>query len=247
MNPTILITGSSRGIGAAIAVLAAKNGYNVCVNYLKNKTAAQTVVAQIKDLGQKAIIVKADVSQEEDVIRLFKSCDQLGQLTALVNNAGITAAMSRLEDMSGQRIRKIFETNVLGNFLCAREAIKRMSVKHGGQGGGIVNISSVASKTGSPNVYIDYAASKAAIDTMTLGLAKELTDDKIRVNAVRSGFVNTDIHLTSGNPNRVENVKHLIPMKRGGKAQEIAASVLWLLSKEASYVTGALLDVAGGL
>ena len=247
MNPTILVTGSSRGIGAAIAILAAKNGYNVCVNYYKNKTAAQTIAAQIKELGQKAIIVKADVSQEEDVIRLFESCDQLGQLTALVNNAGITATMSRLEDMTSQRMQEIFEINILGSFLCAREAIKRMSIKHGGQGGGIVNISSVASKTGSPNVYIDYAASKAAIDTMTLGLAKELADDKIRVNAVRSGFVNTDIHLISGDPNRVENVRHLIPMNRGGEAQEIAASVLWLLSKEASYVTGALLDVAGGL
>lgn len=248
MNKTILITGASRGIGAATALLAAKQGYDVCINYKENKLAAEQVAKQIKELGRKAIIVKADVSKEEDVNNLFKTCDQeLGQITALVNNAGITAPMSRLEDMTSQRMKEIFEINILGSFLCAKAAIKRMSIKHGGSGGAIVNISSVASKYGSAEVYIDYAASKAAIDTMTLGLAKELAQDKIRVNAVRSGFVATDIHILSGDPDRINKVKNIIPMQRAAQAEEIAESIIWLLSDKASYVTGALLDVSGGL
>ncbi len=245
---TILITGASRGIGAAIALEAAKEGYQVCINYHENKLAAEKVATEIRKFGNKTIIVQADVSKERDVQRLFNTCDQeLGRLSALVNNAGITAAMSRLEDMATERIKKMFEVNTIGAFLCAKEAIIRMSVKNGGNGGAIVNISSVAAKYGSPETYIDYAASKAAIDTMTIGLAKELAKDKIRVNSLRSGFVNTDIHQTSGDPNRVEKVKHLIPMQRGAEAYEIANSVMWLLSEKASYVSGALLDVSGGL
>lgn len=245
---TILITGASRGIGAATAIEAAKRGYDVCINFKENLSAAEKVAGKVKELGRKVIIVQADISKEKDVKRLFKRCIQdLGQLSALVNNAGITALMSRLEDMPADRIKKVFEVNTLGSFFCAKEAISYMSIRHGGIGGAIVNISSVAAKYGSAEVYIDYAASKAAIDTMTIGLAKELAKDKIRVNAVRSGFVNTDIHRTSGDPNRVEKVKHSIPMNRGAEAREIANSILWLLSEEASYVTGALLDVSGGL
>ncbi len=248
MNKTILITGASRGIGAATALAAAKAGYKVCINYKENIRSAEIVAKQIKELGQKAIIIKADISQEEELVEMFESCQQkLGRITALVNNAGITAPMSRLEDMTAKRMKEIFEVNILGSFLAAKEAIKQMSIKHGGSGGAIVNISSVASKYGSPEVYIDYAASKAAIDTMTVGLAKELAKDKIRVNAVRSGFVDTDIHITSGDPDRIEHVKHLIPLQRAAHVDEIAQAVLFLLSDKASYITGAILDVSGGL
>jgi NAD(P)-dependent dehydrogenase (short-subunit alcohol dehydrogenase family) len=243
----IMVTGGGRGIGAATARLAASRGYAVCVNYLHNRAAAQTVVNEIRAAGAKAIAVSGDVASEPDVLNLFLECDrQLGPLTALVNNAGIVARQSRVEAMDAARLQRMFATNVVGAFLCAREAIRRMSTKHGGQGGAIVNLSSGASRLGSPGEYVDYAASKGAIDTMTIGLAKELAQEGIRVNCVRPGFVNTEIHAAGGEPNRIERLRDSIPMKRGGEPEEVARAVLWLLSDEASYSTGAILDVTGG-
>ncbi len=240
----MLITGGGRGIGAATARLAAQRGYAVCVNYLRDRSAAEKLAAEI---GGGAIAVAGDVSAEADVLRLFETVDaKLGRLAALVNNAGIVDRQSRVEAMPAARLRRMFAINVVGSFLCAREAIKRMSRKHGGKGGAIVNVSSAAARLGSPGEYVDYAASKGAIDTMTLGLAKELAEDGIRVNAVRPGFINTDIHASGGEPNRLERVRENIPMKRGGEPEEIARAILWLLSEEASYSTGAILDVAGG-
>lgn len=243
----MMITGGSRGIGAATARLAASRGYAVCVNYLHNLAAAQTVVNEIRAAGAKAIAVGGDVASEPDVLNLFQECDrQLGPLTALVNNAGIVARQSRVEAMDAARLQRMFATNVVGAFLCAREAIRRMSTKHGGKGGAIVNLSSGASRLGSPGEYVDYAASKGAIDTMTIGLAKELAEEGIRVNCVRPGFVNTEIHAAGGEPNRIERLRDSIPMKRGGEPEEVARAILWLLSDEASYSTGAILDVTGG-
>ncbi|MDH3695404.1 MAG: SDR family oxidoreductase, partial [Gammaproteobacteria bacterium] len=217
MTAVLLITGASRGIGAATARLAAKQNYAVCVNYLSNKTAADKVVNDINGDGGKAIAVAADVSQESDVIRLFETVDkQLGILTALVNNAGILEHHMRLEEMDAGRLNRVLATNVTGSFMCAREAIKRMSTRHGGSGGAIVNVSSIAAKMGAPNEYIDYAASKGAIDTLTIGLAKEVAEEGIRVNAVRPGVIYTDIHTSGGEPDRVERVKEVVPMKRGG-------------------------------
>lgn len=243
-----MITGGGRGIGAATACLAAQKGYAVCVNYRQNEAAARAVVTQIEQQGGRAIALPADISSEADVMHLFNTVDtQLGPLTALVNNAGIIDQQSRVEDFTVERLNKIFATNVVGSFLCAREAIKRMSTKNGGAGGAIVNVSSGASRAGSPNAYVDYAASKGAIDTMTIGLSKELAAEGIRVNAVRPGFIDTDIHADGGEPNRVERVKSFVPMKRVGQPHEIATAILWLLSDEASYTTGAFVDVAGGL
>jgi len=243
----MMITGGSRGIGAATARLAARRGYAVCVNYLHNSAAAQTVVNEIRAAGAKAIAVGGDVASEQDVVHLFQECDrQLGPLTALVNNAGIVARQSRVEAMDAARLQRMLATNVIGAFLCAREAVRRMSTRHGGKGGAIVNLSSGASRLGSPGEYVDYAASKGAIDTMTIGLAKELAEDGIRVNCVRPGFVHTDIHATGGEPNRIERLRDSIPMKRGGDPEEVARAILWLLSDEASYSTGAILDVTGG-
>jgi NAD(P)-dependent dehydrogenase (short-subunit alcohol dehydrogenase family) len=243
----LLITGGGRGIGAATARLAAKRGYAVCVNYLRDRAAAEAVVQDIRGDGGIAIAVAADVSLEEDVVRLFQECDRsLGPLAALVNNAGIVARQSRVEAMDGPRLQRIFATNVVGAFLCAREAIRRLSKKHGGNGGAIVNLSSGAARLGSPGEYVDYAASKGAIDTLTLGLAKELAEDGIRVNCVRPGFVNTSIHAAGGEPNRIDRLRDSIPMKRGGEPEEVARAILWLLSDEASYSTGAILDVTGG-
>jgi NAD(P)-dependent dehydrogenase (short-subunit alcohol dehydrogenase family) len=243
----MMITGGSRGIGAATARLAAQRGYAVCVNYLHNSAAAQTVVNEIRAAGATAIAVGGDVASEPDVLNLFQECDrQLGPLTALVNNAGIVARQSRVEAMDAARLQRMFAINVVGAFLCAREAIRRMSTKHGGKGGAIVNLSSGASRLGSPGEYVDYAASKGAIDTMTLGLAKELAEEGIRVNCVRPGFVHTQIHAAGGEPNRIERLRDSIPMKRGGEPEEVARAVLWLLSNEASYSTGAILDVTGG-
>ena len=243
----MVVTGGGRGIGAATARLAAKRGYTVCVNYLRDRSSADRVVQDIRDDGGSAVAVAGDVAAEQDVVRLFAECDRsLGPLTALVNNAGVVLSQSRVEAMDAGRLQRMFSTNVVGAFLCAREAIKRMSKKHGGKGGAIVNVSSGASRLGSPGEYVDYAASKGAIDTMTIGLAKELAPDGIRVNCVRPGFVHTDIHAAGGEPNRIERLRDSIPMKRGGEPDEVARAILWLLSEEASYSTGAILDVTGG-
>lgn len=248
MNKVLIVTGGSRGIGAATAMLAAERGYDVCVNYLQNQEAANSVVKSIEQRGGRAIAVAADVASEPDVIDLFNKVDQqLGSVTAVVNNAGVLERQMRVEDMDVARLNRVFATNITGNFLCAREAIKRMSTQYGGAGGAIVNISSGASRTGSPNDYIDYAASKGAIDTMTIGLAKEVANEGIRVNAVRPGLIYTEIHAAGGEPNRVDRLKSMIPMKRGGKVNEVAQAILWLLSDEASYTTGSFIDVTGGL
>jgi NAD(P)-dependent dehydrogenase (short-subunit alcohol dehydrogenase family) len=247
MKKIVIITGGSRGIGAATARFAAKAGYAVCVNYLRNEDAANSVVRDVVSGGGTAMAVRADVSVEADVIRLFKTVDDsLGPVTALVNNVGIVEQQMRVENIDAERLNRVFAVNVTGSFLCAREAIRRMSIKHGGSGGAIVNVSSVAAKLGSPEEYVDYAAAKAAIDTFTIGLAKEVATEGIRVNAVRPGVVYTDIHASGGEPNRVERVKEHVPMKRGGQADEVARAIMWLLSDEASYSTGAILDVSGG-
>jgi NAD(P)-dependent dehydrogenase (short-subunit alcohol dehydrogenase family) len=243
----LIITGGGRGIGAAAARLAAKRGYAVCVNYLRDRASADRVVQDIRDEGGTAIAVPGDVAAEKDVLHLFESCDRsLGPLTALVNNAGIVTTASRVEAMDAARLQRMFSTNVVGAFLCAREAVRRMSTKHGGKGGAIVNVSSGAARLGSQGEWVDYAASKGAIDTMTIGLSKELAEEGIRVNCVRPGFVNTGIHAGAGEPNRIERLRATIPMKRGGEPEEVARAILWLLSEEASYSTGAILDVTGG-
>jgi NAD(P)-dependent dehydrogenase (short-subunit alcohol dehydrogenase family) len=242
-----IVTGGGRGIGAATARLAGRAGYAVCVNYLRDRDSAEAVVADIGKSGSKAIAVAGDVSREDDVVRLFATVDrELGKVTALVNSAGILERQTRLEDMDAARINRIFATNVTGAFLCCREAVKRMSSRHGNAGGAIVNVSSAASRFGSPGEYIDYAASKGAVDTLTLGLAKEVAEEGIRVNGVRPGFIYTAMHASGGEPDRVDRVKALVPMKRGGQPAEVANAILWLLSDEASYTTGALLDVTGG-
>ncbi len=243
----ILITGASRGIGAATARLAAERGYAVCVNYRRDRAAADTVVSAIEKIGSTAIAVRADIAVEADVVRLFETCDrELGVLTALVNNAGILDMQSRVDAMDAARLARVFATNVTGAFICAREAVRRMSTKHGGKGGAIVNVSSCAARLGSPGEYVDYAASKGAIDTFTIGLAREVAEEGIRVNGVRPGFTYTDIHASGGEPGRVDRVKDTIPMKRGGHADESARAILWLLSDEASYSTGTFIDVSGG-
>lgn len=246
-NDVIVITGGGRGIGAATAQLAAVGGYAVCVNYVRNRAAAEEVAGAIRNSGGEAVAVQADVASEVDVMRLFDEVDRtLGRVTALVNNAGILAHQARVEDMDGARLNRIFATNVTGSFLCAREAIKRMSTVRGGNGGAIVNVSSIASRLGSPNEYVDYAASKGAIDAMTIGLAKEVAAEGIRVNAVRPGLIYTEIHASGGEPGRVDRVKDGVPMKRGGDAIEVANAILWLLSEQASYTTGTFIDVTGG-
>lgn len=246
-NKVIIVTGAGRGIGAATAILAGKRGYSVCVNYLRDESAATTVVESVNASGGRAIAVRADVSVEADVVRLFETCDDaLGRLTALVNNAGILERQMRVDEMELARLRRVFSTNVFGAFMCAREAVRRMSRRRGGDGGAIVNVSSGASRLGAPGEYVDYAASKGAIDTLTLGLAKEVAAEGIRVNAVRAAYIYTDIHASGGEPNRVDRVKEFVPMKRGGAPEEVAKAVMWLLSDEASFTTGGILDVTGG-
>ena len=247
MNPVIVITGGSRGIGAATARVAATRGYAVCVNYLRNRSAATAVVDAINAGGGQAIAVAADVAVEADVVRLFATVDaQLGTVTALVNNAGVLERQMRVDEMNATRLNRIFAANITSAFLCAREAIRRMSTKHGGRGGAIVNVSSAAARLGSPGEYVDYAASKGAIDTFTLGLAREVAAEGIRVNAVRPGVIYTDIHASGGEPGRVDRVKDSVPMKRGGHPEEVANAIMWLLADEASYSTGAFIDVTGG-
>jgi len=243
----MLITGASRGIGAATARLAAHRGYALCLNYHQRADAANAVLEQVRGLGVTAIAVQADVADETQVLHMFEAIDrEFGRLDVLVNNAGMLEQQMRLEQMDAARWTRVLGANVIGSFLCAREAIKRMSTRHGGRGGAIVNLFSVAARLGAPGEYIDYAAAKGAIDSMTLGLAKEVASEGIRVNAVRPGVIHTDIHAAGGEPDRVERVKASVPMGRGGQAEEIAEAILWLASEQASYTSGALLDVAGG-
>jgi NAD(P)-dependent dehydrogenase (short-subunit alcohol dehydrogenase family) len=246
-RPVAIVTGGGRGIGAATARLLAARGYAVCVNYLANQAASDAVVASIGQAGGEAIAVRADVGVETDVRRLFAVCDaELGRLSALINNAGILETQCRVDAMDAERLQRVLTVNVVGTFLCAREAVRRMSSRWGGQGGAIVNLSSVAARTGSPGEYVDYAAAKGAIDSFTRGLAQEVALEGIRVNAVRPGFIYTDIHASGGEPNRVDRVKAVVPMRRGGTADEVAQAIAWLLSDEASFTTGTCLDVAGG-
>ena len=247
MTKLVLITGASRGIGAATARLTAAEGYAVAVNYSANSLAADEVVRQIRAAGGQAMAVKADVANERQVMAMFESIDaKFGRLCALVNNAGIVDQTSRVDGITLARLQRMFEVNVFGSFLCAREAVKRMSTRYGGAGGAIVNVSSAASRLGSPGQYVDYASAKGAIDTFTLGLAKEVAAEGIRVNAVRPGIVDTDIHASGGLPHRARDVAPQVPMQRAGTADEVAQSIVWLLGEGASYTTGALLDVAGG-
>jgi len=242
-----LITGGGRGIGAATAVLAAQRGYAVAVNYASNSLAADEVVRTIRAGGGTAMAVQADVGDEAQVLAMFQKVDaRFGRLTALVNNAGVVDVQARVDEMSVARLERMFRINVIGSFICAREAVRRMSTRYGGAGGAIINISSAAARLGSPDQYVDYAASKGAIDTFTIGLAKEVAAEGIRVNAVRPGLIDTEIHASGGMPDRAFDLAPTVPMQRTGSAEEIAGAILWLLSAEASYTTMALLDVAGG-
>lgn len=247
MKPIALITGGSRGIGAATAICAARQGFAVAVNYTRDVQAANRVVQQIAAAGGQAIAVQADVADEAQILAMYQTIDaQLGPVSALVNNAGVVDVAARVDAMSAERIRRMFDINVLGSFLCTREALKRMSTRHGGKGGSIVNVSSVAARLGGPGQYVDYGASKGAIDTFTIGLAKEVATEGVRVNAVRPGIIETDIHASGGQPDRAREMAPLVPMQRAGSAEEVAEAIVWLLSDAASYVTGSNIDVAGG-
>jgi len=241
-----IITGGSLGIGRATALAAALRGFKVCIGYASNEAAANSVVAAIESKNGKAIAVKCDVGNEHDILALFKAADKFGTLGALVNNAGIVGTTSRVDEMSAERIARMMAVNVTGSMLCAREAVKRMSTRHGGKGGVIVNLSSVAAKLGSPNTYVDYAASKGAIDSFTIGLGHEVAGEGIRVAAIRPGLIDTDIHASGGEPDRAHRLSHMVPMKRVGTSDEIANAIVWLMSDDASYVTSAILDVSGG-
>jgi len=243
----VLVTGGSRGIGAETAVLAAEKGWDVVISYKSREDKAQAVIKQVEALGQKGLAIKSDVADEAEVIALFEQIDrEFGRLDALVNNAGVLETSCKVVDMSVARLQRVFNVNIVGSFVCAQQAIKRMALSNGGNGGSIVNLSSAAARLGSPNEFVDYAASKGAIDTFTLGLSKEIAGDGIRVNAVRPGLILTDIHADSGDADRPEKLKHGVPMQRSGSAREVATSIVWLMSDEASYVNGALLDVTGG-
>ncbi len=241
-----IVTGGSRGIGAACCLLLAKAGCLVVVNYVANAQAAKAVVAQIENAGGKAVAVQGDVASERDILALFMAADQYGPLKVLVNNAGVVDMKARLDEMTAERLARMFAINITGSFLCAREAVKRMSTRHGGQGGAIVNLSSAAATLGAPGMFVDYAASKGAIDTFTLGLAREVAAEGIRVNAVRPGIIDTEIHASGGEPDRVAQMRSQIPMQREGTALEVAEAIVWLASVKASYVTGACLSVSGG-
>jgi len=247
LDKVALITGGSRGIGAATALLAASQGWAVAVNYQANRAAAEAVVRQINAQGGKAIAVQGDVAHEDQVLAMFTAVDaQLGRLTALVNNAGVVDVTARVDEMDVARLRRMFETNVIGSIVCAREAVRRMSTRHGGTGGSIVNVSSAASRLGSAHQYVDYAASKGAIDSFTIGLAREVAAEGIRVNAVRPGLIETEIHASGGLPDRVQDLAHQVPMQRGGTAEEVAQAIVWLMSDASPYTTMTLLDVSGG-
>lgn len=247
MSRVMLVTGGSRGIGAAVARLAARRGYAVAVNYHARADAAQAVVDEIRGAGGRAVALQADVSQEAQVVRMFRAVDEeLGRIDALVNNAGILETQMRVDSMSAERLLRVLSTNVVGAFLCAREAVRRMSTRHGGQGGAIVNVSSAAARLGSPNEYVDYAASKGAMDTMTIGLSKEVAPEGIRVNGVRPGTIYTEMHASGGEPGRVDRLKSAIPLRRGGTVEEVAGAVMWLFSDEAGYTSGSFIDVSGG-
>jgi len=247
MKPVLLITGASRGIGAATAVLAAQQGWAVAVNYASNAPAAHRVVKQIQEMGGTAIAVQADVGNEVQILRMFAEVDaKLGRISGLVNNAGVVDVTAKVEGQSWARWERMMRINVLGSFACAREAVKRMSTAHGGSGGSIVNVSSAAARLGAPSQYVDYAASKSAIDAFTIGLAKEVAAEGIRVNAVRPGLIDTDIHASGGLPHRVRDLAHLVPMQRGGTSEEVAQAIVWLLSDAASYTTMSLMEISGG-
>lgn len=247
MTGVALITGASRGIGAATARLAAQRGYAVCVNYRTQRESADEVVAAIERGGGRAIAVAADIAIESEAVRLFEACDRaLGSVTALVNNAGVLEKQMRVDSMDAARLQRVLATNVIGAFICAREAVRRMGTDRGGAGGAIVNVSSGAARLGAPGEYVDYAASKGALDTLTIGLAKEVADRGIRVNSVRAGYIYTDMHASGGEPGRVDRIKDSVPMKRGGRPEEVAHAILWLLSDESSFTTGTFIDVTGG-
>jgi NAD(P)-dependent dehydrogenase (short-subunit alcohol dehydrogenase family) len=247
MDKVLLVTGGSRGIGAATALLAAHSGWAVAVNYTANSLAADEVVRQIRASGGQAMSVQADVADEAQVLRMFEHIDaKFGRLTGLVNNAGVVDVTARVDEMSVARWKRMFDINVIGSMICAREAVRRMSTRHGGEGGSIVNISSAASRLGSPGQYVDYAAAKGAIDAFTIGLAKEVAAEGVRVNAVRPGLIETEIHASGGLPNRVKELQHLVPVGRGGTAEEVAQGIVWLLSDAASYTTMSFLDISGG-
>jgi NAD(P)-dependent dehydrogenase (short-subunit alcohol dehydrogenase family) len=245
-DKVVIITGGSRGIGRATAIAAASRGFRVCIGYASNEAAANGVVSAIEANNGKAIAVKCDVGNERDILALFKAADKFGTLGALINNAGIVGPTSRVDEMSADRIQRMMAVNVTGSMLCAREAVKRMSTRHGGKGGVIINLSSVAAKLGSPNTYVDYAASKGAVDSFTIGLGHEVAGEGIRVAAIRPGLIDTEIHASGGEPDRAHRLSHMVPMKRVGTASEIANAIVWLMSDEASYVTSAILDVSGG-